>query len=70
MAKASLSEGIHYYYNEDGNMVLTALFLQEKGCCCGNGCLHCPYEYINVPEATREVLLRQREQQKQDEKRG
>jgi len=32
-------------------MTITALILQEK--CCGNACRHCPYEHVNVPEATR-----------------
>ncbi len=43
-------EGIHYYLNEEGLMVLTKKFHQERGYCCGNGCKHCPYEYENVPD--------------------
>jgi hypothetical protein len=53
----TLEEGIDYYYNEDGYIVLTAEFHLKKGSCCGNGCLHCPYDYINVPEQKRTELL-------------
>jgi hypothetical protein len=35
-------EGVDYYF-EDGLMVLTARFLLKRGCCCNNGCRHCPY---------------------------
>ena len=51
-----LEEGIDYYYNQKGYIVLTEKFHLEKGSCCGNGCLHCPYDYINVPEPQRTVL--------------
>lgn len=52
-----LKEGEDYYFNEDGLMVLTAAFHLKKGFCCGNGCKHCPYEYINVREPKRAELL-------------
>lgn len=52
-----LIEHIHYYINEEGQFVFTATYHLEKGYCCGNGCLHCPYEYINVPEPKRTELL-------------
>ena len=52
-----LTEGIHYYFNEDGLVVLTRQYHLEKGCCCGNGCLHCPYDFVNVPEPRRSILL-------------
>ena len=51
-----LTEGVHYYINEDGFVVLTAQYHLEKGYCCGNGCLHCPYEYENVPEPGKSIL--------------
>ena len=52
-------EGVDYYVNEDGLVVLTEKYLRERGYCCGNGCKHCPYEYENVPEPKRtELLLR------------
>ena len=53
-------EGIDYYYNAQGYMVLTEKFLRERGSCCGNGCRHCPYDHINVPEPQRSRLLAQR----------
>ena len=55
--KKSLIEGVDFYYNEDGLMVLTAAYHLDKGYCCGNGCRHCPYEYENVPEPKRSQLL-------------
>lgn len=40
-----LIEGVDYYIDgESGLMVLTFLFLINRGYCCGNGCLNCPYE--------------------------
>lgn len=50
-------EGVDYYYNEEGYLVLTAKFHLDRGHCCGNGCKHCPYSYINVPEPKRSELL-------------
>jgi hypothetical protein len=55
--KNNLVEGIDFYYNEQGYMVLTAQYHLERGHCCGNGCKHCPYNYENVPEPKRSKLL-------------
>ena len=44
-----LQEGIHFYI-EDGKYVFTALFLSNRGTCCGNLCRHCPYAHINVAD--------------------
>lgn len=55
-----LFEGEHYYYNEQGFLVFTGKYLRQRGTCCGNGCLHCPYEYLNVPEPLRTQLLKSR----------
>ena len=55
-----LTEGIHYYINEDGFIVFTEQFHLERGYCCGNGCLHCPYNFENVEEPRRSELLCQR----------
>jgi hypothetical protein len=49
---SELIKGKHYYINEEGYIVFTAQYHLERGYCCGNGCLHCPYEYENVPEQT------------------
>jgi hypothetical protein len=57
-----LTEGIDYIILPDGRLVFTAKYLLDRGFCCGNGCLNCPYEYINVPEPLRETLLLKRKQ--------
>jgi len=56
MAKKQLVEGIDFYYNEDGFVVLTEKYHLEKGICCGNGCRHCPYNFEAVPEPKRSEL--------------
>jgi uncharacterized protein DUF5522 len=58
--KQDLIEGIDFYYNEDGYIVLTEKYHLEKGFCCGNGCTHCPYNYKNVPEPKRSELMMQK----------
>ncbi len=55
----NLTEGEDFYYNEDGYVVLTEKYHLAKGTCCGNGCRHCPYKYVNVPEPKRSQLLKQ-----------
>lgn len=54
---STLVEGEDFYYNNEGYMVLTEKFHLNKGFCCGNGCKHCPYQYVNVPEPKRSILL-------------
>ena len=63
MKQTELVEGIHYYFNKDGYMVLTEKYHLEKGFCCGMGCLHCPYNYENVPKPRRTVLISSRNTQ-------
>lgn len=46
-----------FYYNEQGYIVFTAGYLLKRGECCGNGCRHCPYDYINVAEPLLSQLL-------------
>ena len=53
-----LIEGVHYYLNEDGLMVFTEQYHLEKVFCCGLGCLHCPYNYENVPAPKKNELLK------------
>ncbi len=55
-----LEEHKDYYILPDGRLVFTAGYLAERGFCCGNGCLNCPYDYIRVPEPKRSVLLANR----------
>ena len=43
-----LIEGIDFYYNKECLVVLTEQYHLEKGFCCSNECLHCPYNYKNV----------------------
>ena len=59
--KKQLVEGVDFYYNEMGYMVLTARYHLEKGNCCGNGCINCPFDYINVPEPRRAEFIKKRE---------
>ncbi len=54
---SELIENDDFYFNEEGNMVFTEKYLLHKGECCGNGCRHCPYNYINVAEPRRSELL-------------
>jgi hypothetical protein len=58
--KQQLVEGVDFYYDEHGLMVLTEKFHLEKGFCCGNGCRHCPYDYEAVPEPSRTLLREKR----------
>ncbi len=53
-------------FNEDelfdptGFVALTAEYLLTRGYCCGNGCKNCPFDYKNVPEPRKTLLLEQR----------
>ena len=51
------TEGIDYYLNEEGLMVLTEKYHLDRGYCCGKGCKHCPFGYEAVPEPKRSELL-------------
>jgi hypothetical protein len=62
-----LELGTDYYFNEEGLMVLTEAFHLKKGFCCGNGCKHCPYNYMNVPEPQRKALLEKRKASRSDD---
>ncbi|RYY25793.1 MAG: hypothetical protein EOO04_11500 [Chitinophagaceae bacterium] len=64
--KSSLTEGVDFYYNAEGLMVLTTSYLLNRGECCGSGCKHCPYNYSNVPQPRRDHLLHQRNQDQSD----
>ena len=33
-----------HYYMDDTRVVFTALYHIQRGECCGNKCLHCPFE--------------------------
>ena len=56
----TLIENKDYYLDKNGLMVFTEKYHLERGYCCGNGCRHCPYDYQNVPEPKRSLLLNER----------
>ncbi len=66
MKQDELIEGVHFYFNEQGLMVLTEQYHKEKGYCCGMGCLNCPYKYENVPEPKRSILLKRKQSDNKD----
>ncbi len=37
-------ESEDFYYDENGQMVLTASYLLRRGHCCHSDCRHCPYQ--------------------------
>lgn len=37
-----------YYLDQHGNTVFTEAYHLKRGTCCGNNCLHCPYDGISV----------------------
>jgi Family of unknown function (DUF5522) len=53
-----MKEGVDFYYTPDGYMVFTEKYHLEKGFCCGNGCRHCPFDYVSVPEPQRSELIK------------
>ena len=71
--KKKLIEGEDFYYNERGFMVLTAKYHLENGRCCGNECVNCPYDHINVPgkgKGRREEERERREEEKERREEG
>ena len=41
----AVDAGRDFYTDPDtGLMVMTELYLQKRGYCCGNICRHCPYD--------------------------
>lgn len=50
-----LTEGVHFYFDENGLMVFTEKYHLDRGYCCNNGCRHCPYQ--NKSEKDFEKLL-------------
>lgn len=70
MKEQPLKEGIHYYRNDDGFIVLTEQYHLEQGYCCGMGCLHCPYSYESVPEPRKTELQKEFLTAKTERRRG
>ncbi len=43
--RAAMAEGDPCYLDPTtGLFVLTAVYLRDRGTCCGSGCRHCPYD--------------------------
>lgn len=55
--KEKLIEGVDFYYNEEGYVVLTEQYHINKGYCCGLACLHCPYGHEAVNASRKNMLL-------------
>lgn len=49
-----------YYLLPDGRLVFTEAYHLKRGYCCGSGCKHCPFDFVNVPEPKRSMLLSQK----------
>jgi hypothetical protein len=60
MTTKEFKEGEDFYYNEQGYTVLTEKYHLDRGYCCGNGCMHCPYDYERVSEPRRSELIAQK----------
>jgi Family of unknown function (DUF5522) len=43
-SKSNNSKTKDFYINENGFMVFTEKYHLERGYCCKNNCLHCPYQ--------------------------
>lgn len=57
-----MKEGVDYYFNEEGMLVLTEAYHLKQGYCCGHGCLHCPFDHANVPEKRKQELNQHQQQ--------
>ncbi len=45
MSKKKLKEGVDFYFNVDGLMVLTEQYHLNRGKCCESSCKHCPFGF-------------------------
>jgi len=63
------AEGVDFYYNEQGLMVLTAKFHLERGYCCGNGCKTLPFNYERVSEPAAQSSSHNKEEMATAKKR-
>ena len=55
--KKSIFDDDEGYVNDSGLYVFTAAYLLNRGYCCGNGCLHCPFDYKNVVDSSKKERL-------------
>lgn len=52
-----------FYRNAEGKVVMKEKYHLKRGYCCGTGCYHCPFEYVNVlDEELRTHLIRLQKQ--------
>ena len=56
-----MKEGQDYSILPNGLLVFSREYLLIRGYCCGNGCINCPYEYINVPDERQKSILHKRQ---------
>lgn len=42
-----------FYFNSEGLLVFSEQYHLKRGTCCGMGCLHCPYNHINVKDKSK-----------------
>ncbi|MEZ5047865.1 MAG: DUF5522 domain-containing protein [Chitinophagaceae bacterium] len=67
MKKPLFDDEEQFAINEEGKIVFSATYLLQRGYCCGNGCLHCPYDYKNVINLEKKKLLLEKRKQKKDD---
>ena len=53
MKNDNFIEGVHFYFDVSGLMVMTEKYHLKRGFCCGNNCRHCPYNHENVDKKKR-----------------
>ena len=58
-----LKEGEDFYF-DSGFIVFTEKYHLKRGYCCGNGCRHCPFDYKNVPEPKKKLLIKDKKRSK------
>ena len=59
--KKTLFDDDEFYINDSGFYVFTEAYLLKRGYCCGNGCLHCPYDYKQVQDEEKKKQLQDRQ---------
>lgn len=69
MKKNLFDDDEPFYINQEGLFVFTEQFLLQRGYCCGNGCLHCPYDYKQVLNPERRKRLQDEQEQRKKEQR-
>jgi hypothetical protein len=43
-----------YYLSPDGKMIFTEAYHLKRGYCCNKGCLHCPYDGIEIIDGKKD----------------